>query len=102
MSEKATWLIHEFSVHDYDADWNEVAGIYIFAGVNSEGKWYPLYIGQSDSLAVRLSTHEKWPEAERLGATHVHAMTVGDAAVRAEVERNLIQFYQPRLNEQWN
>lgn len=100
MSNKALWLIHEFSVHDHDTDWNEVAGVYIFAGVNSEGKWSPLYIGQAESLAARLPTHERWLEAVRLGATHVHAMTVTNAALRVEIESNLIQSYQPRLNVQ--
>lgn len=95
---KITWLTHEFQINLHNANWRAVAGLYIFAAKNSEGKWFPLYIGQAESLAARLPTHERWQEALRLGATHVHARVVLEEAARCEVERQLIQAYQPRLN----
>jgi hypothetical protein len=36
----------------------------------------------------------------RLGATHVHALVVSQAAKRDEIERQLIATYQPPLNTQ--
>ena len=100
MANKVTWGGHEFSVHQHGENWSAVAGLYIFAAKNSEGKWFPLYIGQAESLAERLPTHERWQEAARLGATYVHARVESQAATRDAVERQLIQAYQPRLNTQ--
>ncbi len=100
MADKATWQNVEFSVYTSDASWNESAGIYIFAGVNQQNKWVALYIGQASSLAARLATHERWSEAVKLGATHIHARVVTHQAERDALEKQLIQAYQPRLNVQ--
>ncbi len=101
MSESVTWLSHEFTVYDpKTTDWNEIAGIYIFAGLNAQELWVPLYIGQTDDFHARLPSHERWTEAELLGATHVHAMVVSLAASRDTIEKELIQAYQPPLNVQ--
>lgn len=96
-----TWLDgYDFSVYQHDAGWNEVPGLYVFAGQNLQGQWYPLYVGQAESLAERIPRHERWAEAVQLGATHVHARVVQDATTRDAVEERLIQLYQPRLNVQ--
>lgn len=100
MSDKVTWLDHEFSVHQHGENWNAVAGLYIFSGLNSERLWVPYYIGQAESFDTRLPTHERWQEAARLGATHVHAMVVPLQANRDSIEKALIQAYQPPLNVQ--
>jgi excinuclease UvrABC nuclease subunit len=100
MSDKVTWLTHEFSVHQHGENWNAVAGLYIFAAMNSEGRWFPLYVGQAESLAERIPTHERWQEAVRLGATHVHARVVANGMMRDSLETELIQVFQPRLNVQ--
>ena len=105
MSEKAIWLEHEFTVYDPEiTDWHEVGGLYIFAGLVSDEKgkslWRPFYIGQTQNFAERLPTHEDWPEAELLGATHIHAMGLQNARIRAKREKDLVQHYQPRLNVQ--
>lgn len=51
---KCTWITHECDVNDHAANWNAVPGLYIFAGLNSEGRWAALYIGQAESLAERI------------------------------------------------
>ena len=95
------WLEHEFTVYRHDADWHNVAGLYIFSGKDpTDNKWFPLYIGQALSLSERLPTHEKWSAAVRLGATHVHAMVVPLATRRDSIERQLIETFQPSLNRQ--
>ena len=100
MSDKVTWLTHEFSVHRHEDNWHAVAGLYIFSGKNSKGEWFPLYVGRAESLAERIPTHERWQEAARLGATHVHASVVPLEATRCLLEDQLIQAYQPVLNVQ--
>ncbi len=100
MADKVTWLTHEFSVHEHGANWNAAAGIYMFCGINQQNQWFPLYIGQASSLAERVPNHERWQEAVRLGATHVHAKAVSQQATRDQIEAALILAYQPRLNDQ--
>ena len=65
MSDTVDWEGYEFTVYSHDAGWYEVAGLYIFAGQESNGNWYPLYIGQAVSLAERIPTHENWSAAVR-------------------------------------
>jgi excinuclease UvrABC nuclease subunit len=101
MSGKVAWAENvEFAVCSPMASFNNVGGIYIFAGVNQANQWVPHYIGQASSLAERLSDRERWPEAQRLGATHIHAKVVQQQRDRDTLEALLIQMYQPSLNTQ--
>ncbi len=95
------WLYYEFGVYDSErTTWNDVAGIYVFAGITPQGRWRAFYIGQAKSFQDRIPNHENWPAAVRLGATHVHAMVVPLAANRDRIEAELIGAYQPALNVQ--
>ena len=103
MTQTTTWLSHEFTVYEHNSHsqkWNNVAGIYIFAGINYLSRWIPYYIGQCDSFQDRIPSHGQWDKAQSLGATHVHAMAVPQAAMRDKIERELIRACQPRLNQQ--
>lgn len=91
--------VHVFEVYGPGTAWNRVAGVYIFAFL-SGGKWYPLYVGQTDDFSTRLPKHERWGEAARRGATHIHARVVEQAASRDYLEQKLIQDYQPPMNQQ--
>ena len=94
----ATWLGYEFTVYNrFGTTWNNVAGIYIFTAIVGS-QWKAYYIGQCDSFQNRFRTHERWDEAARLGATHVHARVVPLAANRDALESSLIQACQPPLN----
>ena len=95
------WLNkYQFWVYDSAiATWYDVAGIYIFAGLTPRG-WRPFYIGQAKSFQNRIPNHENWPEAARLGATHVHAMVVPLEANRDTIEAELIAACQPAINVQ--
>ncbi|MEO6835576.1 MAG: hypothetical protein ABI231_06680 [Candidatus Tumulicola sp.] len=52
--------------------WNDVPGNYIFAKLVN-GSWSPVYIGESDSLKNRHTSHDKEACTKRNGATHIHA-----------------------------
>jgi excinuclease UvrABC nuclease subunit len=93
-------LGYDFAVYDSNATWNDVGGVYIFAGLNAQHRWVPLYAGKADSFRTRIPQHERWSEAVRLGATHVHAMVVPAEATRAAIEAELIRQLQPPLNQQ--
>jgi len=96
----ANWLSNDFHVYGPGTSWNNVGGIYIFTRLNAQGLWLPLYVGKTESFADRLPNHERWQEAMRRGATHIHAKAVRQAASRDQLERDLIQAYQPPLNDQ--
>lgn len=95
---RCNWKTHEFEVHGIDAGWNDVGGIYVFAVQGIYG-WQAAYIGQASSLKNRLSCHERWDEAYRRGARSVHAMVVPLQLDRDRIERELIAYYQPPMNE---
>lgn len=96
-----TWGNHSFTSCEPSTNWNDVAGVYIFAKIDTKtGKWTALYIGQASSFKDRLSNHERWDEAVRLGATHVHILGVQLQANRDSIEQSLIVLCQPPLNHQ--
>jgi len=101
MSDNISWLSHVFNVHEPNVTFAHVGAVYLFCGVKQpENQWVLLYVGQAEDLADRLSTHERWPEAVELGATHIHAMAVSMATDRNSIEQELIRAYQPQLNVQ--
>ena len=99
----AKWLNYSFGVYPYDVDWHATPGLYVFAargeGLVGSRQWRALYVGQTHSFADRIPTHEKWQAGVRLGAAHVHARREDDEETRELIERELIQEYQPPLNE---
>ncbi len=99
-----TWSGHEFTVYQHDTDWPSVSGLYIFAGLGTNLLGTPLlqafYVGQCQSFAKRIPTHEKWQEAQQLGATHVHARAEALGLTLTLLERALVEKYQPSLNVQ--
>lgn len=99
-TQQVTWSGYTFDVCSKNANWNDVPGIYIFAGVIN-GVWRALYIGQSASFADRPAAHEQWQPAQCLGATHVHARVVHAQADRDTIEQELISKFQPPLNTQF-
>ena len=94
----AAWKGHDFYVYANNANWRDVPGVYIFAGLHQEGEWYPLYIGKTESLSERLPTHEKWSDAQLLGATHIHARVERVRETRVALEKELVAAHLPKLN----
>lgn len=95
-----SWGGHGFTIYDpAKTTWNDVPGVYIFAGLDADLRWwYAKYIGQTTSFSNRLPNHERWEEATRQGATHIHAKVVQDEYQRIGIESALIQSYHPPLN----
>ncbi len=103
LMETAIWLKHEFVVYLPTTTWHDVGGVYIFARPDPVG-WRAVYVGRTrsfaDRLANTLAAHDRWTEAQSLGATHVHARVVGQEDARRALEEALIHVYRPRLNAQ--
>ena len=99
---RVDWQGFEFDVYLPLSNWSAKPGLYIFVGWDSVQRLWrlpPLYIGKTDSFLDRLPNHEKWPEAARQGATHVHLLVMERADLREEIEKALIEHYQPTLND---
>ena len=79
--------------------WNKVAGLYIFTYDDGQ-YWRPLYVGQTNDFSTRIPSHERFEEAVRNGATHIHAVVVEQQANRDRWEKLLISAHLPPLNEQ--
>ena len=78
---------------------NPVAANYIFARFENNS-WFPLYIGETSNLAVRLEGHEKWPCATARGVTHIHAhVSSTNAQERRPEEADLIARWSPPCND---
>ena len=93
------WASYTFTVFTMDGTtWNDTGGVYVFTGVTPQNQWKAHYIGITQSFRDRHPDHERWKEAQRLGATHVHAMVESQEATRLRIEKELIAAFQPPLN----
>jgi hypothetical protein len=72
-------------------------GVYIFVRRANPG-WLPVYIGIADDLVDRLTGHDRWAEAQQLGATHLMAQVQIDRTAREKAEQDLIGYWNPPLN----
>lgn len=91
------WFLADISVNGIKAE----AGNYAFVKRLANGNFSPLYFGESENLRERIPGHERWAEAVRLGATHVMGHTAQDGEqARCDEERDLIQRWNPALNQQ--
>ena len=93
------WAGYDFNVHKPNADWADVAGVYVFVNRNMQGRRSALYVGQAQSLRSRLSNHEQWAPALRLGANEIHATAEPSSVARTRIERAIYDQYEPPLND---
>jgi hypothetical protein len=93
----------EFKLYDKSStSWNNVPGLYVFVSPGTLLGGYGLkYVGQTISFRDRLPNHERWAEAQRLGARWVGALVETSAAERDRLEAEMIQRLQPPLNDQF-
>ncbi|MEN9538349.1 MAG: hypothetical protein RLZZ126_584 [Pseudomonadota bacterium] len=91
---------YSYQILPIGTDFRDAPGNYVFARESSPRNWQPIYIGQTGSLARRLSHHEKESCARGRGATHIHAHLSGDEYAREDEERDLIVKWRPPCNQQ--
>jgi len=90
--------VYTYIVYGLNADWNDIAGNYIYAAPSDSG-WTAAYIGQTDSFQLGLRRHNIEDCALNNGATriHAHANADGEAARSAE-QADLIAAHRPPCN----
>ena len=88
---------HRFSIYPRGTKFNEPCpGIYIYAREESPHKWFPIYIGQTKNLNVRLTNREQRECVEQNGATHIHISIITDEKSRFRIEKDLIEQWKKR------
>ncbi len=95
---------YNFEVYTTDTTFNAVGAVYIFSkravGLNGIGTHTPLYIGQTESLAVRIPNHEKWPCVNRNGCNCICVHVDGNEDSRLNKETDLRAAYGTPCNDQ--
>jgi len=92
---------YKYGVYKISASFEDQPGNYIFTKETYSGRWLPVYIGETDSLANRLPNHEKLPCVERNGGTHIHVhISSSDEEIRRSEEVDLIKKWDPPCNKE--
>jgi len=70
-------------------------GNYIYAKIDQDNTWQPIYIGQGDISVRCTKNHHQIECINSKGATHVHLirLTSGDENARKSQERDLLAAY---------
>ena len=91
--------LHRFTVHRPDAGFPMTAAVYCFARPGAGGRgWTPLFLSRTANLAKRLASHEQWPQAQLLGATHILLHERDERDARELVEADLVASLRPLMN----
>jgi predicted GIY-YIG superfamily endonuclease len=92
---------YSYYVCPFGASLKAAAGNYIYAKLNDQNRWVPLYIGETDDLESRVTTHEKRECVRRNGVTHIHAhLTQGDRTVRLAEGTDIRNNFRTPCNDQ--
>jgi len=91
--------LHRFAVYRPDAPFAAQPGVYCFARPGAGGRgWIPLFLSRTGNLAKRMSSHEQWPDAQLLGATHILICDHDERDAREYVEADLARALKPVMN----
>lgn len=91
--------LHRFSVRRPHDGFAQEPGVYCFARPGHGGMgWVPLFVSRTGNLAKRLASHEQWPEAQLLGATHILVHEHDERDAREYVEADLLAALRPVMN----
>jgi predicted GIY-YIG superfamily endonuclease len=97
----ASGQTYQYHVYAFGTALKAEPGNYIYAKLNSQNQWVPLYIGKTDDLENRVSNHEKRECVRRNGGTHIHAhLTPGERSIRLAEETDLRTNFTTSCNEQ--
>jgi len=86
---------YTYRVHPLPVSFNNNPyGNYIYAKINSNNQWVPIYIGEGD-LGDRVSdNHHQASCIKSKGATHVHVHPTGNKTDGKSEEEDLLANYQ--------
>ena len=97
--------IYHFEIWFKESKFKDVGGVYMFSKIETTCdrkrpiRHVKLYIGETHSFKERLDNHEKWDEAIEHGVLLILLLPENDADRRKKVEKELIEKYNPILND---
>ncbi len=95
----ASGRIYRFRLCGPQDAFPETAAVYAFARpVQGARAWAPVFLSRTANLAARMMGHERWADAQMLGATHILIHQRLDRDVREFVEADLLETLKPPLN----
>jgi hypothetical protein len=96
----ASGKLYRFAVVRPDGVFPDGPAVYAFARPAFGGRtWTPLFLSRTANLSVRMSNHERWEEAQLLGATHVLLLSFPERAEREAAELDLSEAVRPLMND---
>lgn len=95
---------YTFETYPVGTSFNPVGGVYILCKDMGNGRFAPLYVGETESFEDRLNSgkngHIGYARAVNLGMTHISALTVSDERRRLAIETALRHSLSPPANMQ--
>ena len=90
--------LYTYQVYPIETKFESVPGNYIFAKLVN-GRWSPIYIGETGDLSERFDNHHAMPCIKRNVATHIQAhRDDGGVTTRRAEERDLVLNFKPTCN----
>lgn len=90
---------YKYYIYKIGASLKAEGGNYIFAKLDAQNRWTPIYIGQTSNLSERFDNHHKADCIKRNGATHIHAHLNSLKQDRLDEETDLLQNFSPPCND---
>lgn len=84
---------YTFEVYGYPENWNEVAGVYLITKrtvVGDSGQHAHIYVGETDNLKERHSSHHKEACFKRNGANCLSFLTETSGPKRLAIEKDIL------------
>lgn len=90
---------YRYWIYLIEDDFSAVPGNYMFAKLMSNGKFSPIYAGETSNLSERFDSHHKMDCIKNHGATHicVHQSAAEEETRRSE-ESDVIEKWHPPCN----
>lgn len=101
---------YEFTIHPADSHFHRLSGIYIFVIVpqtdsehlaSGTHQYSLLYVGITNNFQSRLRQHHKIGAALELGMTHIGILKISSGRKRKKIERDILRYLNPALNQTW-
>jgi len=97
---------YKFRLYPVDTEFKRIAGLYTFIilptnSPASQNHYTILYIGITNDFKARFKSHHKLDDALELGCTHIGIMRKSSGRTRKKIEKDLLQYLNPPLNQTW-
>jgi excinuclease UvrABC nuclease subunit len=96
----ASHKVYSFDLYNFPGEWGEVAGVYLVARLDKNNNMVcPVYVGETDNLKNRFSTHPKQACFDKNNANILGWISEGNELTRRSIETDLIDSLKPSCND---